>query len=813
MVKRFSLSARLLWSAAVTTLVLLPLLFTSDYIWGAGMDLPLQHHPLREFAYQCLKSGEWPLWNPYSGSGLPYQTGFRTLAYPVHLLGLLMTTGTALKLSVLLHVFLGTFFMMSVADILGFSPPGAVAAGATFGCSGFMLGRVYAGHIDWVEPVAYAPFILWTFLLAFRRPGVGWTVLAGASIAWMGLAGHYQPIYITLVGVLGMLTLLCLTGSRFSSPPLDWKERWRSDCVNRQPTREQWEVSDFTVPRKQRLRDLGHLLQRVTIAGALSAGATMFRLLPSAQSALHSNRLVAPETTGDSTLPLSHFVSYIIPHFFEGTSTVLVWGRWPSWETQGYLGVVLLVLICLAFLTRRECWLVPGSFVLFGLAVSAGDAFFLYPLWHSVDPLLQNFSAPARFELVTLLFGCWLGALGVETLGSDRFAIRRAVVACLPLLVIVVGLSLWLARMDSDTLSWGRFVQPIASSEGWRYLLEQHSDNLPSLARTNLERSLIPVFFVFLSLLCLRLKQQLRAPTLVALVVLDLVLFARPYLKTAPPEAFELSPELKSILSPVPAGTRFQWSPGMLLHNRLAAQHLSDLSCSDYFADRTYVKATNLHNGLPIDQPANVVVHRLHGVFPSLQGAGVILSSKPLQEPALSLLGEVNGVHCYQNSEALPRAFMSDHQLQGDVSTVLREASKNLENLCRPEEARLVKLTANSVEVEANPKKPGTLVLTDAPWPGWQVTVDGKKEELLVLNAGLHRGVRLSPGKHRVRFLYWPTSLTVGLSLSALSLIAFLALLAPWRRSLAEDVSQPNTGPAPAKQQAVQRDQRIGEKQ
>jgi uncharacterized membrane protein YfhO len=82
-----------------------------------------------------------------------------------------------------------------------------------------------------------------------------------------------------------------------------------------------------------------------------------------------------------------------------------------------------------------------------------------------------------------------------------------------------------------------------------------------------------------------------------------------------------------------------------------------------------------------------------------------------------------------------------------------------------------------------NPQ-PAILVLSELSYPGWRVTVDGAAAPLLEAN-GLLRAVALEAGTHQVELAYQPASVTVGLALSAATLLAVvvgLALLAARRR-------------------------------
>ncbi len=87
--------------------------------------------------------------------------------------------------------------------------------------------------------------------------------------------------------------------------------------------------------------------------------------------------------------------------------------------------------------------------------------------------------------------------------------------------------------------------------------------------------------------------------------------------------------------------------------------------------------------------------------------------------------------------------------------------------------------TAIEQRVEACAER--VLVLTDAWYPGWEVTVDGAPAQLLRA-WGLFRAVRVPPGKHLVRWDYRPASVRLGAGVSLSALLLALGVLLRARR-------------------------------
>ncbi|MDO8670730.1 MAG: YfhO family protein [Dehalococcoidia bacterium] len=73
------------------------------------------------------------------------------------------------------------------------------------------------------------------------------------------------------------------------------------------------------------------------------------------------------------------------------------------------------------------------------------------------------------------------------------------------------------------------------------------------------------------------------------------------------------------------------------------------------------------------------------------------------------------------------------------------------------------------VKININLAAPGLLVLTDAYYPGWQATIDGKPSPILRANY-MFRALPVPEGEHRVEFTYQPESLRTGLWTSGIAL-------------------------------------------
>jgi hypothetical protein len=91
-------------------------------------------------------------------------------------------------------------------------------------------------------------------------------------------------------------------------------------------------------------------------------------------------------------------------------------------------------------------------------------------------------------------------------------------------------------------------------------------------------------------------------------------------------------------------------------------------------------------------------------------------------------------------------------------------------------DARFIDDRANRVEIDAGAgAEGGYLVLLDSYAPDWHVTVDGRAAEVVRAD-GLFRAVRLTPGRHLVRFTYRPTAFYWGAATTSALLLLVVGL-------------------------------------
>ena len=175
------------------------------------------------------------------------------------------------------------------------------------------------------------------------------------------------------------------------------------------------------------------------------------------------------------------------------------------------------------------------------------------------------------------------------------------------------------------------------------------------------------------------------------------------------------------------------------------------------------------------------------------------------------LAAETDYVQIYENTRALPRAWLANAELvstEQDELGIIRSGQLPGGQSWEPLRTALVEAPTgitygagaisgsaevtrhepNRVAVKTDSASPAILVLSENHYPGWRATVDGTSVEVIRVDYNL-RGVAVPAGTHLVEFIYRPKSLLLGLVISFLT----LALLIWWwsRDKSVEALSEP----------------------
>ncbi|MCI0389325.1 MAG: YfhO family protein [Acidobacteria bacterium] len=422
-VRRKIISARAL---ATLVIILLPLLYFYPAVKG---ELALVvgdgwagYLGIRILTGQSLAQGILPLWNPYIFAGMPLLASvFAGALYPPNWLFALFPPGVAMNLVVITTFHLALAGAYRYARSLGINRTGAIITGVAFTFGGYMV--MSMGQTSNIATAAWLPWVLLAIEKLYQRASWRWVTLGAIFIALQFYAGVPQITWYT--ALLGGAYYLFSVLIRERQQP-----RWR-----------------FSAPVS------------VMVAGAALLSA--LQLLPLRELQQQSGRAeLSYEYFAAFPFPPLQIVSLIFPYFFGGAYFrpyhIPYWGETGIYVTCGYVGILVILLGCVAVIGPRMrsivwFWTVTA---LLSLILSFGDylPFGLNHLLHRT-PVYNLFRASFR-HMFEFTFACAvLAGLGVNCISQcDRKQASRMLRISAAIMAIVVLFALLLYIFGSQYL-------------------------------------------------------------------------------------------------------------------------------------------------------------------------------------------------------------------------------------------------------------------------------------------------------------------------------------------------------------------------
>jgi hypothetical protein len=808
------LRREMLVAAAVA---LWPLLYFYPAVLGEMSLVPydgmLQNVPLRVAAFRMIRDGEFPLWNPYIFSGMPLHAAAQAgVLFPLNWFFLTVKpfwAGNLMTISTYMAAGLGAYLYARRA---GASVAGAALTGIIFESCGFMTGQL--SHINIPQTAAVLPWMLWAADGYGEGRGARWGLLVALFVALQAFAGHPQAFAYSLLAA-GAYVL----------------------------------AAGFGAAGERRRRYLSTLV--FLAAGLLLAAVQLLPTLELLRNSLRSS--ASYDFFSSFSLPPQFILTFVAPYVLGGGDGHFFSAAYagPPFYTEyvGYVGAGGLALAGVALALRRDArtrfWAIVAV-VGFLLALGRHLPLDAYKLIYYV-PGLNLFRVPARHLLEVDLALAILAGRGLTALGEavDRArAVRVAIFAgcgvlALACLAVTAGRPSELKLADNTTATLA---------------------NAPELFMP----PVVAILSAVALWLCARGARRWTIAPLLLIVALDLMLFGhatgwraaslRPdheLWRTPPPLSFVREREAaagrgtgreagryriltahhpfdpaREVVGPM-SSRATQWvfwlqpdiymmrgaenaagyeAFGLARYSRLAGDmkvwgELTDpdstLRGPGRELDLLNVRYLLTIEAGPSTQPPPPAASL------SLEQTDIVTAGSERWRYA----GAMSGVVIYENTRALPRAWLAPETLAlsgeaalsvirtGRLPTgaewnplrtalVTNRSGPTLEPSA-PADAPAAQAAAvlhygpHKVEVKTSAAVPAVLVLAENHYPGWRAYLDGRAVPVMRVNYN-QRGVRVPAGEHRVVFLYRPWSFYGGLLVTALT----GSLLALWAGGL-----------------------------
>lgn len=722
---------------AVALLWFAPVLFPPAGQALGGLDSRGQFYYWFEFVREMVGNGRLPLWNADLFAGYPFLADPQiAFFYPVTWLLLLLPTEAAITWHILLHIVIAAVGMYWFVRQTGGHWLGALLAGLTFGFSGFVAARIYAGHIGFLATNSWLPWLLLGVVWSARRRSVAAGVLAGVPFGLAILAGN--PTSLLYAGLIWGLFVLF------------WQ--WQDES--------RWLV----------LRQFGLAF----VVGVLLSGV---QLIPFLQFSTLSSRASAPsfEFSAAFSLPPAHLITLLVPEFFGEPTRAGYWSV-PNFEELTYYAGML-PLLALLLLWKRPSLLTKFylALIAFGLLLALGQYGFLFPFLYDTVPPFRLFRAPGRAAfLYTFAAAALLGEVVTIWLraADGRFQIDRWMRWALggtavSLLAALAATGAVFASVHPTDTSGRLWVQ----IGGWG--------------------SALLILLVGGSLLWRILRgarpNRWLAAALALVVLVDLWTFGGKFVRLT---SMAPSALWGDTISMVEGGEGGEGGEGRILPWGISIfdqNGAAQVGLQSVFGYNPLEIGANTAFAASVPDPRAATYDIL--------GAAYVVSQAELGqygdgERPLTLISQQNGTWVYQRGRTLPLVRLVDtvEVIPDEAAAIARVHAPDFD----PETTAILPAappcdlaqsdsTAGSAtvvsrdhgiwQINTSSDRPALLIVSETAYPGWRVWIDGEAVEGLVAYTAV-RAVCVPAGEHMVEWRFQPIVFWVGGFFSLAGLLA-----------------------------------------
>ncbi len=690
--------------------------YTTEYPRGVPYKNPLisdpvtQQIPWRALSVDLIKSGQLPLWNPYQMAGYPLFQNIQSASFYIfNIFFFIFPFIESWSLYIILEVVLAGIFMYLYLRNQNLSAAAAFFGGITFSFSGFFISWLEWGTIG--HTALWAPLMLLSVdrFLTSRR--LYWLVILVFSLACALLAGHLQTFIYIFLTLCGYIIYQAICHKKITS------------------------------------------IFPVFLSIILFIFITAVLWIPQLQFVLQSARNVDQDWhRAGWFIPIQNIVQFIGPNFFGNPATGNYWGLWNYGEFVGYVGIAPLLFAILALWKKVSGYL-------FWFVLLAFVFLFAYdnPISHIPFQLSLPFIAstqPTRLIFLADLALSILAAKGLENFMREKKNILQPFI-----LFSILFLGIFLYGFIGVKLQ-------VISAENFR------------IAFKNLIVPFI-LFFAITSVLivkkCIKkIHSNIFVIFIIFLTVFDLLYFAQKYTVFSNKEYFYPKTKIINYLTSQKDIFRVMTTDRSILHPNISTFYRIQ-SVDGY--DPLYLQRfgefmTAVDRDLPdISGPFgfNRIVHKDYkeSSFYNLLGVKYILSLTDITEKNLRKVYQEGETRVYENVNVFPRVFfvgsVKKASSKNEAITMLFEHKSDLYKTAIVEnthlqdtnfsigEVTILKYSENKIVIKTKNNGEGFLVLTDAYYPSWSVSIDGKKQTI-VLTDFTFRGVVVPKGDHKVEF-------------------------------------------------------------
>lgn len=683
---------------------------------GFVVDPFAQLAPWQRAVRHAIANGEWPLWNPFVLSGTVLAGAMMSAPYdPLNLVGLLLPVDLGITFFAATSLFLAGWFAFAFARELGADEgPSLVAAGVYAFCTSIAFTAVWPHARTWG--------LLGLILLAVRRvvsaPDRRNGLLLAIALALAVLAGHPE-------------SLLHVVGCGIA-----------------------YGIFELFRVRRGAFRAVGVAIAAGLIALLLTAVSLLpfvEAMLQTVEYAMRSHEAEVVFESDPARIASRAGATFIPFHGGVAWRNNLTW-HWEGMTARaGSIAFALAVAALFVGRKRIETWF------FFGLAVVGLFAYFEAPPVHQLLHAIPLFEI-ALNDRLSFAAGFALAILGALAL-HERHPRLTAVA------VTLTGIALAIAT----ALVWQREIAAGVN---------------PSIAKLLTTAEFVPLAFVIAALF---------VPRRIGIAVILIALSVQRYIEdgqiypSLPRSTFyPRIPVIDALKAPEPfrivaVGRRF--TP-----NSSTFYGLED---ARGYEAMTLSRYRNLYDLWCVPQPTFFNrVDDLSRPMLSLLNVRFAIAPRTLAPPdGWRVVLDDRESRVVENTRVLPRAFaprlIRFRNNEVEVVDEMKQAADFAETgwissdtqprgeIPNARATLTTRRNGTGYAIDATMESGGWIVITESAWKGWRATIDGRPTRVHYANHAF-LGLFVPKGRHQVRLTYRPRSFDIGLTVSAVTLLALI---------------------------------------
>ena len=702
---------------------------------GAMPDIITQIYPWRHLAIDIWKSGNIPLWNPYTFSGNPLLANYQSAVLsPFNILFFVFPFVYAWSILVLLQPLLAGIFMYLFVRSLKVSQGGAVISSISFMFCGFITS--WMGYATLGYAILFLPFSLFCIEKYFMTSRNIFLFLLLLTFPLSFFSGHFQiSLYFLLIVVFYIVYKFFIT------------------------------------------KNIHHTLCFVlyTFFGLLIV---MPQVLPSIELYLESFRGSFFQVNG---IPIGYLPSFLAPDFFGNPVTRNTWfGHYAEWNA--YIGLLPFMLAIYSFLKINKHQVFFFSIL--------GLISLVLAISNPVSTFIQNLHIPilstSAINRIIVLFSfafTVLAGFGYDQLFSDIKNVNKKIILIWISIFGFLFVGLWIAifqnlfiPMDKIAISKQNLILPTIFFLALTALV---------FFVVFLRKARYSKFFYFI-----------LALGFVVLVSFDLLRFTTKWQPFDPKNLVFPSFSATEAFSKISGYNRIFGNLGGeasmyyklpsvegydALYSKRYGQLIGYIESGDLIESAWSVVSFPKHADNTIRAinflDIKYIVHKLAD-----NGASWTFPVWDYPKEQFSLLYADDYYEFYQNNNVFPHVFLVgkyrvikdqkeilktifDNNFDLRQEIILEEDPKIVKTEGDMGDAKIVSYQPNNIEVSVDAKSNALLFLTDNYFNGWKAKVDDKDVPILRANYTF-RAIPVEAGKHTVKFFYSPWGFKLGLYLA-----------------------------------------------